>query len=216
MDTEPGEYPQSPIVPAVPGYPPPPAYPVSPAPAYGGQPLTPQRLMPPRRRRSPSTVVTVLLTAVAVLGFTGAALVFTGVLPPRPAGTSGGATTPAATTGAPAAPAVPSTFTVVGSLSLTKLTGITVIDATHCTGKGGYDDIGEGAQVVVTDAAGTVVGVGKLDAGHPGGHVSGCEFDFTVPGVPRGKGFYGIEISHRGVLRYAEDRMLQRLYLELG
>lgn len=67
-----------------------------------------------------------------------------------------------------------------------------------------FDDVKAGAQVTVTDAAGTVVGIGKLGDGaaasESDGATSGnlrypCEFTFDVAGVPAGKRFYGVKVG---------------------
>lgn len=65
----------------------------------------------------------------------------------------------------------------------------------------GYGDITAGASVTIRDASGTVVAVGALQAGYPGGiEDSGfedsdkfkiatwCMFRFEVPGVPAENG----------------------------
>ena len=75
----------------------------------------------------------------------------------------------------------------------------------QCAAKSaGYDDITAGAQVTVTNEAGTVLAVGTLQNGTGTG--TGCKFPFTVT-VPPGHQFYGFEISHRGVIRYSEEQL---------
>ena len=100
---------------------------------------------------------------------------------------------------------------VTGHLDLTK-DGFTM-RGSHCTGDGGYSDIAAGAQVVVTDAAGATVAVGRLGEGSwVGAH---CEFPFAVD-VPSGSEFYGIEVSHRGVVQYPRRRLADPIVLTLG
>lgn len=83
-----------------------------------------------------------------------------------------------------------------------------------CMGWQGYDDIRGGAQVTVTDASGKVLVVGSLDPGTAIGitteanglpRAEQCTIPFKVAGIPRGVGPYGVEVSHRGVLRYNES-----------
>jgi hypothetical protein len=84
-----------------------------------------------------------------------------------------------------------------------------------CGGLGGFTDIHEGTQVTVTDAAGKVLAVGALEHGSPGGltteggmdRASTCTLPFTVAGLPAGVGPYGVEVAHRGVMRYDENRL---------
>jgi hypothetical protein len=84
-----------------------------------------------------------------------------------------------------------------------------------CTGGGGFDDIRQGAQVVVTDAAGKTIALAQLDAGSWKRDV-GCIFLFTVPDVPGGEKFYGIEVSHRGRVQYSARQLAAPLELSLG
>lgn len=95
-------------------------------------------------------------------------------------------------------------FTVNGAFILSA-GQFTTTDESSCAGSGGYDDIALGAPVTVTDASGTVVGVGQINEMSLAGDMTGvCTLDFSVDGVPAGKGFYGVEVSHRGALKYSE------------
>lgn len=84
---------------------------------------------------------------------------------------------------------------------------------------GRYDDIEEGAQVVVTDESGETIGVGKLQEGFvevPKGFdfaARDCVFKFVVRGVPRDREFYGIEVTHRGVVQIPAPQITE--YVEL-
>lgn len=106
---------------------------------------------------------------------------------------------------APAAPPTPASMNITGTLTL-RTTSIGTgsadlpTDGSPCYGTGGYSDIADGAQVTVTDAAGKVVGLGKLSAGAY--QTDSCVFPFTVSGVVSGSQFYGIEVTHRGAVRY--------------
>lgn len=104
------------------------------------------------------------------------------------------------------------TMDVVGNITLTD--GVLNVDGVQCAGRGGYDDIRPGAQVVVTDAAGSTIALGELRGGHFEG--TSCVLEFTVRGVPTGQAFYGVEVSHRGRLQYTEIQVREFLRLSLG
>lgn len=71
-----------------------------------------------------------------------------------------------------------------------------------CKGDGGYADLKAGAAVTIYDDAGKVIGSGGLDQGEIAGKT--CSFDFIVPDVPTGGGFYQYEVTHRGKLTATE------------
>ncbi len=86
-------------------------------------------------------------------------------------------------------------------------------DYPACTGEGVFADIRQHAQVVVTDAAGKTIGVGKLGTGV---HVEeGCVFRWALA-VEAGHDFYGVEVSHRGVSKYSAAQMSLPVELVLG
>ncbi|WP_320067855.1 hypothetical protein [Micromonospora sp. RTGN7] len=125
--------------------------------------------------------------------------------------------------GQPAASATtaPANRGVAGALTLDDPAGFTWSSDTGCVGTGGYADIREGAQVVITDAAGATIGLGKLDQGKLDGTLPGrtadiCKFTFHLASVPSGKGFYGVEVAHRGTVQYPEDKVFGALALTLG
>jgi len=94
-----------------------------------------------------------------------------------------------------------STFTAKGTL------GIVAVDSTtdDCSsGTGGYDDITEGASVVIYDASDKKLAIGSLKAGKEYGDNGLCVFKFKIPDIPSGKGPYGVEISHRGQIAFTE------------
>lgn len=73
-----------------------------------------------------------------------------------------------------------------------------------CSGRDGYDDLTAGAQVVVSDAEGTIIGSDHLE---PGVRVEiedsvFCQFTFSVKVSP-GENFYTVEVSDRGELTYS-------------
>ena len=93
--------------------------------------------------------------------------------------------------------------TVAGTLELVGhgVDEITV-EAGSCSGSGGYSDIAEGAQVVITDDAGATLAITHLTAGT--GDNFSCSFSFSTA-VPAGKGYYGIQVTHRGVVKEPES-----------
>ena len=94
-------------------------------------------------------------------------------------------------------------------------------DETSCQGTGGYDDIRDGLEVAVTDAAGTVIGLGRLSSKPGEDTFAGrrtCEYEFTVSGLPDAS-FYGVEVGHRGVVRFSAADLAQKgwaVEVELG
>jgi hypothetical protein len=113
-------------------------------------------------------------------------------------------------------------FTVSGTMTL-QLAGLAdanlrsdgiACDGTSEAAGGGYSDVATGVQVVVSDSAGKTIAVGALSRGATKGQ--SCVMPFTVGGVPAGKGFYGVEIGHRGRLQYPEADLRHGLALTLG
>lgn len=90
-----------------------------------------------------------------------------------------------------------------------------------CAVGGGYADIRAGAQVVVTDASGRTLALGELGDGKlrlPDLDVWGtrsCVFPFSVQ-VPGGHDFYGIEVTHRGMVRFTAEQLRQPVEMSLG
>lgn len=91
-------------------------------------------------------------------------------------------------------------------------------ETTPCQPGGGYSDIHEGAQVVVTDAAAKTLAVGSLGPGMQDDTGAGktCVFSFWVNDVPVGEKFYGVEVAHRGRLQYPAARITDPIILTLG
>jgi hypothetical protein len=78
---------------------------------------------------------------------------------------------------------------------------------TKCNGVGGFSDVADGADVVISDDSGKTLAIAHLQAGFAvipksasGSH---CDFAFSAE-VPSGKGFYGVQVTHRGVVKIAE------------
>lgn len=170
-----------------------PAYPIQ-YPPQGGEQFTLQQ-MAPKRRSNGRLYVAIALVTVVILA--GAGVVWLGL---RGSG--------------PSTPAGRSAFTISGQLDLTSAS--IGHDSTSCWGTDGYDDIRRGADVTVTDPSGKVVALGALGSGTIVGSYVECVFSFTVANVPAGLGFYGIEVSHRGVLRYSESDVTRGLTLTVG
>lgn len=93
-------------------------------------------------------------------------------------------------------------FSTDGTLTVTGI-GAGLDSGDPCTGTDGYSDIGFGARVSVTDAAGTLVAEGGLGLGRK--TEPGCEFPFTVDDITPGSKFRTVEVSHRGGLTQTED-----------
>lgn len=107
-----------------------------------------------------------------------------------------------------------SKYTVTGTLEL-KADGAVTVNNNGCEGTGGYSDITSGATVVVADAAGKTLALGDLLVSKLADS-STCIFGFTVDGVPAGKKFYGIEVSHRGFVQFSEAQLKGAPALSLG
>jgi hypothetical protein len=104
-------------------------------------------------------------------------------------------------------------------------------DGGPCLADDGYDDISANSQVTVTDGAGEVVGVGRLNPGVQTGSVGlsygdflnnrnprpicAFSFEFTVPG---GGEFYNLSVgsSNRGEITYTAEELATGIFLTLG
>lgn len=111
----------------------------------------------------------------------------------------------------PATTSSPNAIPISGTVTLNDGFGV---EGLPCSGEGGYGDIREGAQVVVTDAASKTLAVGALGPGRRDAKQD-CEFAFSVT-APSGQQFYGLEISHRGRLQYSAAQVSKPLQLSLG
>lgn len=83
-----------------------------------------------------------------------------------------------------------------------------------CAGANGYDDLTEGASVVISDSSGKTIAVGSVDGSAASGSV--CMFGFDVAKVPSGEKFYGLEVSHRGVVQFTEAEVKAGPILSIG
>lgn len=89
-------------------------------------------------------------------------------------------------------------------------------------GEGGMDPKCSRSDITITDASGATIGLGQLDvpklvSGDPDLHwYMRCQSTFSV-NVPAGKGFYGIEVDHKGRVQYPEAAVKGKLvHLSVG
>lgn len=117
---------------------------------------------------------------------------------------------------AKATPPRAATFTLYANLVLSP--GQYTFTDAGCAGRGGFDDIAAGTQVVVTNAGGATVGVGSLDRGrYDERSGSGrCVFSIAIQGVPDGGQFYAVEVSHRGKVQYGRADLGHVVTLSIG
>jgi hypothetical protein len=108
----------------------------------------------------------------------------------------------------PAAAAGATVFTVNGMLALGPGQFVP-IDGTSCAGTPAYKDLDVGAAVTITDGVGGVLGTGKISSLTLDGlgTAGTCDLKFAVPGIPTGKGSYGIEVARRGAIKYDEAKV---------
>jgi hypothetical protein len=131
------------------------------------------------------------------------------------AGCGGGSDSTAQTSSTPSA----SPLTAVGSMSV-RGGGVPAFgsEGEPCVALGGYTDIAEGTQVVISGEDGTTLAVGRLQSGEitVGGGFRSCRFYFTVPDIPPGHRFYELEVGRRGSLQYTAQDLKGHIALTLG
>lgn len=113
-------------------------------------------------------------------------------------------------TAAASAPATPSpqpVYTVAGTIRLHageyQTTGGT------CRGA----RVGEGDQVIVTNANGAALSYAEIRAGQP--TATTCELPFTLT-IPAGEGRYGVDVPQWGMSTYSERDLAETLTLAFG
>lgn len=124
---------------------------------------------PPRRGRSPK-VLLAAIAGLAVVGIVIAAVTATG-------GSDG-----------------PTRTTVSGELTLTD----SATAYSGCEGTGGYDDIEQGATVVLTNQDNKILGSTALSAGEADTADGTCTYTFSIDDVPMNDAQYAVEVTHRG------------------
>lgn len=82
-------------------------------------------------------------------------------------------------------------------------------DPTDCAGAGLAADIHSGAEVVVTDAAGVIVGTGTLSKGVAGQDPVGCRLGIRVDGLPESPS-YLVKVGDQFVGSYSFEEMFGR------
>ncbi len=78
----------------------------------------------------------------------------------------------------------------------------------ECYGLGGFRDIRGQLPVLVKDASGKILAVGKTARGRRGENATVCIFDYSVPDVPKAD-FYQVQFGRRGGLVYSFDAMVK-------
>ena len=103
------------------------------------------------------------------------------------------------------------TFTATGIFDLEDTQ-----DGSACLPHAGYQDIAQGTPVDIS-VNGKTVASGSLGPGTSIKHGLTCQYSFSIAGVPRGDKSYGVEVSHRGVIKYsASDMVHGNVALVLG
>lgn len=100
--------------------------------------------------------------------------------------------------------------TLAGTITIQKDVGTVFKIGDECKGFGGYEDINDGAQVVVKDQGGKILAVGSVEKGAAidsgrttlAFYVVWCRFRFAVPNIPE-RPFYTVEVAHRGAMTYS-------------
>lgn len=133
-------------------------------------------------------------------------------------------TAPSSSSATPTETPTADTFTIAGDMKIsmfdsyvTGRAGGSALYAAQnddCVGDGGFDDIREGAQVVVR-VDGETVAVGDLGPGRIQMAGSDCKFLFEIEDVPGEHNFYSVEVSHRGELTYDREEVQEILHFTL-
>ena len=94
----------------------------------------------------------------------------------------------------------------------------------NCLTDPGFSDITSGAQVVVTNSGGSVIGTSSLGFSasqsaeqsslQPG--LSVCIYPFAVSGVKGGQSRYGITVSHRGTVWFSPSQIAKPVGMDLS
>lgn len=108
-------------------------------------------------------------------------------------------------------------FEVSGTVDLITFDSSDVLSLDEgCAGSGGYDDLIEGADVVVRDSNGKKVGVGELGPGETPDEGGGCTWPFKITDVSSGGGdIYSVEVANRGEVSF-KKKDADSLALSIG
>jgi hypothetical protein len=130
------------------------------------------------------------------------AAVLAAVLPAVLSGCSG-------TAGSKATPKpTATTMTVAGAITVPGFSK-TGAEGEVCAAQPNFDDVASGGQVVVSDAAGKTIAIGKVGVGAFQVADVACEFAFVVSDVPSPGKFYGLHVGNgaRGVVQFSKAEM---------
>lgn len=97
--------------------------------------------------------------------------------------------------------------TLTGHLELIS-SGMGVNSRGECYGQNGFNDIMGQIPVIIKNESGTVIAVGKTEAGkQPEEHSTvRCIFNFRVENIPKSL-FYSVEIGRRGSKTYSRQQL---------
>lgn len=93
------------------------------------------------------------------------------------------------------------------------------VEGAACNAADGYDDVAEGADVVVTDAQGATVGTAPLRAGtlkFIDNTNVWCNFTFIVKDIPAGGKFYKLTAGQRDPKQLTESDLHSSIQLQIG
>jgi hypothetical protein len=110
----------------------------------------------------------------------------------------------------------PNPFTLTGTLQLNSdsITTSGLPIGYKCAGEGGYNDIGPGAAINVSDETGKLLAKGAIESSY--GQSGSCMLTFKIHNVPGGATFYKVEVSHRGEMSYTEAEAKAGIDVSLG
>ena len=84
--------------------------------------------------------------------------------------------------------------------------GVTRFKDQPCSGTGGFADLRNGAEVLITDSTGAYLTVAYLESGHGVALSNNCVFSFSTK-VPAGLGMYGVKVTHRETKPVSEEQL---------
>ena len=131
-------------------------------------------------------------------------------------GACAGTTASTATVTTSAVSSEASTFVLAGVVTLSGYDSFTSLTGkgSLCWGIDGYDDLAEGAKVVVSDEAGTVLATDAVQSATAMGGYR-CDLMFRVA-VPDGQAFYQVSVGNRDPYVASADEARRGLALSIG